>query len=186
MGPGYTNFAILAAVGAGLTLVFSATIVRGEEREHALVLEIGTAGEWPLSDRPNFGGTFAVEATPIENWLEIEIGLTTLSTSGRTEWSGDVLFKKPFRISPTFEFMIGAGPSISKTLNGEDRDTSVSAEFALDFMFWPTKDLGWFVEPTWSINPRNGQQAIGVTAGILIGIPERTIGPLTPFKRITD
>jgi len=44
---------------------------------------------------------------------------------------------------------------------------------ALDFMFWPTKNLGWFVEPTWSINPKNGHQAIGATAGILIGIPER-------------
>lgn len=68
-----------------------------------------------------------------------------------------LLRRQPFRISPTFEFMIGAGPSISKAVNGENRDTSVSVEFALDFMFWPTKNLGWFVEPTWSINPRNGQ-----------------------------
>ena len=86
-----------------------------QEREHALVLEIGPAGEWPFNDKPNFGGTFAIEATPIENWLEIEMGLTSLATAGRSEISGDVLFKKPFRVSPTFEFMIGAGPSISET-----------------------------------------------------------------------
>jgi hypothetical protein len=101
------------------------------------------------------------------------MGLTALSTNGRTEWSGDLLLKMPFRISSMFEFMVGAGPSIGKTLNGPDRDTDVSAAFALDFMFWPTKDLGWFVEPTWSINPRTHQQTIGLTAGILLGIPQR-------------
>jgi hypothetical protein len=171
MGGGFTNFAILATAGACLALSVHAAST--EEREHRFVLEIGPAGEWPLGDRPNFGGTFAIESSLVENWLEIELGLTALTTSGRSEWSGDLLLKKPFRISPTFEFMIGAGPSIGKTLNGPDRDTDVSATFALDFMFWPTKNLGWFVEPTWSINPKNGRQAIGATAGILIGIPER-------------
>jgi len=144
-----------------------------QEREHALVLEIGPASEWPFNDKPNFGGTFAIEATPIENWLEIEMGLTNLATAGRSEISGDVLFKKPFRVSPTFEFMIGAGPSISKTLSGIDRQIYVSVEFAADFMFWPTPNVGWFVEPTWSINPRNGQQSFAATGGILIGIPQR-------------
>jgi hypothetical protein len=137
------------------------------------VLEISPAGEWPLNDRPNFGGMFAVEKTIIENWLEIEVGLTTLGTTGHTELSGDILFKKPFRISPTFEFMIGAGPSISQALNGEDRSTTVSAAFALDFMFWPSKNVGWFIEPTWTINPRNGQHSFGASAGLLIGIPQR-------------
>jgi uncharacterized protein YraI len=146
-----------------------------EERdaEHAWVLEIGTAGEWPLNgERPNFGGTIAAEIEPIENWLEIEFGLSTLATTGHTELSGDVLFKKPFRLSPTVEFMVGAGPSLSQTLNGADRGTSVSAEFALDFMFWPTKDVGWFIEPTWSVNPRNGQQSAAVSIGMLIGFPK--------------
>jgi hypothetical protein len=146
-----------------------------EERDadHALILEIGMAGEWPLNgERPNFGGSLAAEIEPIENWLELEFGLSTLATAGHTELSGDVLFKKPFRISPTFEFMVGAGPSISQTLNGAERGTSVSAEFALDFMFWPTKDVGWFIEPTWSVNPRNGQQSAAVSIGMLIGFPK--------------
>ncbi len=169
MGGGLAKLVILTAIGVCLV----AAEARAEEREHALVLEIGPAGEWPFSDKPNFGGNFAIEATPIENWLEIEIGMTALSTTGRTEWSGDLLFKKPFHISPTFEFMIGAGPSIAKTTSGPDKDTTVSAAVALDFMFWPTPNLGWFVEPTWSINPRNGQQSFAATAGILIGIPER-------------
>jgi uncharacterized protein YraI len=38
-----------------------------EERDadHGLILEIGTAGEWPFNgDRPNFGGTIAVSLNP--------------------------------------------------------------------------------------------------------------------------
>jgi hypothetical protein len=146
-----------------------------EERDadHGLILEIGTAGEWPLNgERPNFGGTIAAEIEPIENWLEIEFGLSTLATAGHTELSGDILFKKPFRLSPTVEFMVGGGPSLSQTLNGPERGTSASAEFALDFMFWPTKDVGWYIEPTWSVNPRNGQQSAAVSIGMLIGFPK--------------
>jgi hypothetical protein len=169
---GWSVSRIAATVAVGICLLGAASS-RAQEREHKYVLEIGPAGEWPFKDKANFGGTFAIESTLIENWLEIEMGLTALSTKGRSEWSGDLLLKKPFNISPTFELMIGAGPSIGKTLNGPNRDTDVSATFALDFMFWPTKNLGWFVEPTWSINPRTRQQAVGFTAGPLIGIPDR-------------
>jgi hypothetical protein len=77
------------------------------------------------------------------------------------------------RISPTFEFMVGAGPSISRPLNGEDQSTTVSAAFSLDFMFWPTPNVGWFVEPTWTVNPRNGQQSFAASVGLLIGISQR-------------
>jgi hypothetical protein len=141
--------------------------------EHSFILEIGAAGEWPLNgERPNFGGTIAGEVEPIENWLELELGLTTLATAGHTELSGDLLFKKPFHLSPTAEFMVGLGPSFSQTINGLERGDSWSVEFALDWMFWPTKNLGWFIEPTWSVNPRNGQHSAAVSIGILIGFPK--------------
>lgn len=147
---------------------------REESRaDHSFILEIGMAGEWPLNgERPNFGGTIAAEIEPIENWLELEFGLSTLATAGHAELSGDLLFKKPFRLSPTVEFMVGAGPSLSRTLNGPEQGNSWSAEFALDWMFWPTKNMGWFVEPTWSVNPKNRQQAAAVSIGILIGFPK--------------
>jgi len=32
---------------------------------------------------------------------------------------------------------------------------------------------GWFVEPTWTVNPRNGQQSFAASVGLLIGIPQR-------------
>src|SRR5262249_34230330 len=118
--------------------------------EHRLVLEVGVAGEWPLNgDRPNSGGMIAAEIEPIAGWLELEFGLSTLGSTGHTVLSGDVLFKKPFRLSPTVEFMVGAGPSLSRTLNGPEQGNARSVEFALDWMFWPTRNIGWFIEPTW-------------------------------------
>jgi hypothetical protein len=165
---------VLAAAGLCLAVVFGAAgAVAQDDREHALVLKMGPAGEWPSHERGNFGGTFAVEKSVIENWLEIEAGVTMLGTSGHNELSGDIIFKKPFRISPNFEFMIGVGPSISRTLNGEDQSTTVSAAFTLDFMFWPTPNVGWFLEPTWTVNPRNGQQSFAASVGLLVGIPQR-------------
>jgi hypothetical protein len=141
--------------------------------EHRWILEVGTAGEWPFNgERPNFGGTIAAEVEPIENWLELEYGLSALAAAGHTEVSSDLLFKKPFRLSPGVEFMVGGGPSFSRTLDGPERGDSWSAELALDWMFWPTKNVGWFVEPTWNINPRNGQQSAAVSIGVLIGFPK--------------
>jgi hypothetical protein len=164
----------LAAAGLCLSVVLGATATAAQDdREHALVLKMGPAGEWPSHEGANFGGTFGVEKSIIEGWLEIEASLTALGTTGQTELSGDIIFKKPFRISPTFEFMVGVGPSISRPLNGEDKSTTVSAAFSLDFMFWPTPDIGWFAEPTWTVNPRNGQQSFAASVGLLIGIPQR-------------
>jgi Bacterial SH3 domain len=38
--------------------------------EHSFILEIGTAGEWPLNgERPNFGGTIAGEIEPMRRKL---------------------------------------------------------------------------------------------------------------------
>jgi hypothetical protein len=143
------------------------------DSEHAWVLELGGAGEWSLNgERPNFGGTISAEVEPLEDLLELEFGFTTLATAGHTELSGDLLFKKPFRLSPTVEFMFGAGPSFSRTVNGPDRGDAWAAEVALDWMFWPTKDVGWYVEPTWSVNPKNGQESIAVSIGLLIGFPK--------------
>jgi hypothetical protein len=46
---------------------------------------------------------------------------------------------------------------------------SMSTEFALDFMFWPTKDVGWYFEPTYSINPRTGERSAAFSVGLLFG-----------------
>jgi hypothetical protein len=67
--------------------------------------------------------------------------------------------------------MIGAGPSISRALVGEDQSTTVSAAF--DLYVLAKAERGWFVEPTWTVNPRNGQQSFAASVGLLIGIPQR-------------
>jgi hypothetical protein len=39
-----------------------------------------------------FAPNFAVETTPIENWLEIEAGVSPFYTRNATEWDTDLLF----------------------------------------------------------------------------------------------
>jgi len=149
-----------------LTVVFGASAVVPR-------VEDGPSGGMAVARTRQFWRHVRGRKERHRNWLEIEAGLTMLGTTGHTELSGDIIFKKPFRISPTFEFMIGVGPSISRTLNGEDQSTTVSAAFTLDFMFWPTPNVGWFLEPTWTVNPRNGQQSFAASVGLLVGIRQR-------------
>jgi hypothetical protein len=59
------------------------------------VVELGGAAERSLTEgNSSFGPTVAVEFTPIENWLELEAGVTPLFRRHSTEWSTDLLFKK--------------------------------------------------------------------------------------------
>jgi hypothetical protein len=142
---------------------------QAEEKEPTAIVEIGGAGEW---DFPNskFGPTAAVEFTPVKNWLEIEAGVSTMFGSRHTEWSTDLLFKKPFTLSDKVEFMIGVGPQWTFSRDG----TKIAGEVALDFMFWPTPDrkFGWFLEPSYSYSFSAGhEQSLGASVGLLIPIP---------------
>jgi hypothetical protein len=154
-------------------IAFTGAQVRAEEKEKEplAILELGGTGEWAPSGGSSFGPSAAVEFEPIKNWLEIEIGTGPLFGRGHTEWSTDVLFKKPFTLSDKVEFMVGAGPQWSQPFNGTG---NLGAEFALDFMFWPTRDrkYGWFIEPTYSYSfGSEHEQSLGVTLGLLISIP---------------
>ena len=139
--------------------------------DHTVVLEIGAVADWERAERTvHGGGTFAFEVTPIENRLELEVGIAALPSDGGVELPIDVLFKKPWRFSPKFEFMIGAGPEIVHA-SGPNRGTFWGVEGVLDFMFWPRKNVGWYVEPGYEITFRDGTQhrGVGVSAGLLIG-----------------
>jgi len=142
-------------------------------QDHSIVLEVGGAGEWTLTKGPyNFGGTLAFEVEPIENWLELELGVTALFSGGRTELGADLLFKKPWRLSPKVEFMAGLGPQLVHRFAKDERGTSFGLEVVLDFMFWPAKNVGWYVEPSYGVTfGRNGERSLGATAGLLIGWP---------------
>lgn len=143
---------------------------KAQEKEPTAIVELGAAGDWGLPGAPSFGPSLAVEFTPIKDWLEIEAGVAPMFRGGRTEWETDLLFKKPFTLSDKVEFMVGIGPQWTFSSGG----TKVAAEFALDFMFWPTADrkYGWFLEPTYSYSFSGGhEQSLGATVGLLIPIP---------------
>jgi hypothetical protein len=117
-----------------------------KEKEPFAIIELGGAGGWSLNGGSSFGPSAAIEFEPIKNWLEIEVGTAPLFSNAHAELDTDILFKKPFSLSDKVEFMVGAGPQWSYTINGTGK---LGAEFALDFMFWPTRDrkYGWFVDP---------------------------------------
>lgn len=141
---------------------------------HAVVELGGTASRSFTEGRSSFGPTAAVEVTPIENWLELEAGVTPLFRRHSTEWSADFLFKKPWTLSGTQEFMLGAGPEwIHANAYGVKLD-SVAIEVAPDFMFWSSKKhrFGWYLEPSYEYKFGPGHEhSLAISGGLLIGIP---------------
>jgi hypothetical protein len=82
-----------------------------KEPEPAAIVELGGAAGWDLKGGgSSFGPDFAVEVTPIEDWLELEAGTTALFHRHSTEWDTDLLLKKPWTLSKKVEFMAGVGP----------------------------------------------------------------------------
>ena len=146
----------------------------GEDKDPVAILELGAATSWNLSGgAATFAPNLAAEVTPIENWLELEAGVSPFYTRNSTEWDTDLLFKKPWTISRKAEFMLGVGPQwVHLSQNGKVTN-SIAGEVAGDFMFWPTGKhrFGWFLEPAYDYSFAGGhQQSVGMSAGLLIGI----------------
>jgi len=138
------------------------------------ILEVGAATNWNFSGgSATFAPNLAAECTPIENWLELELGVSPFYTRNSTEWDTDFLFKKPFTLSEKAEFMLGVGPEWAHLKQSGKTTDSFSGELAGDFMFWPTgkHHFGWYLEPAYDYSFAGGhQQSIGMSAGLLIGI----------------
>jgi len=166
-----TKFVLIAALVLCSGHSFAQSL--DTEPEPAAILELGAAGSWNIEGGSSFGADVAVEFTPIENWLEIEAGVTPLFTRHSTEWDTDLLFKKPWTLSKKVEFMFGVGPEwILKRQYGVTAN-SVAAEAVLDFMFWPTGKhrFGWFLEPDYEYDFGHGhERSIGISGGLLIAI----------------
>lgn len=156
---------------AGVLFLLPA-FAQSADEEPAAILELGGATSWAVPRGPSsFGPDFAAEVTPIENWLELEAGVTPLFTRHSTELDADFLFKKPWTISPKFEFMIGAGPEWIHS-----QGNAAGVEGVLDFMFWPSAKhkFGWYLEPGYDYSfGRGHERSIGVSAGLLIAIGRR-------------
>ena len=64
---------------------------RPTDKEPVAIIEIGgAAGRSLKGGGSSFGPTVAVEVTPIENWLELEAGITPLFVHHSTEWDADL------------------------------------------------------------------------------------------------
>jgi hypothetical protein len=142
--------------------------------EPIAVIEVGSAPGWNLKDGgASFGPTIAVEVTPIEKWLEIEVGVTASFGHHSIEWSTDCLFKKPWTLSKKVEFMFGIGPDWIHSKDYGTTANSVGGEAVLDFMFWPSRKhrFGWYLEPGYEYNFGHGhEQSVGISGGLLIAI----------------
>lgn len=144
------------------------------DEEPAAVIELGAAASHDLGEGgSSFGPDIAVEVTPIENWLELEAGVTPLFGHHSTEWDAGLLFKKPWTVSEKFEFMIGLGPEWIRTRQNGVTSNSFGGEAALDFMFWPSAKhkFGWYLEPGFDYSfGRGHERSLGISGGLLIGI----------------
>jgi hypothetical protein len=138
------------------------------------ILEVGAATNWNFSGgAAMFAPNLAAECTPIENWLELEAGVSPFHTRHSTEWESDFLFKRPWTLSRKGEFMLGVGPQWDHLKQNGKTTDSFSGELAGDFMFWPTgrHRFGWYLEPAYDYSFAGGhQRSTGMSAGLLIGI----------------
>ena len=150
-------------------------LAQSVDKEPAAVLELGGAPGWNLKNGGwSVGPNLAVEVTPIENWLELEAGVTPAFRRHSTEWDTDLLFKKPWTLSRKVEFMFGVGPEWIHTRAYGVTTNSVAGEVVLDFMFWPSAKhrLGWYLEPGYEYNfGRGHERSVGISGGLLIAIP---------------
>ncbi|TDW96713.1 hypothetical protein [Dinghuibacter silviterrae] len=147
----------------------SVTLSYGQKESEPPIAELGAAINKGLKDGSfSYGPNLGIEFTPIDEWLEIEMDLTPLTDGHSTEWTFDVLFKKPFTLSEKFEFMAGIGPEFSYS---KADNTTIGLEIAGDFMYWPfkTKKWGLYLEPDYDIDFAKGNnQSIGLSGGVLI------------------
>jgi hypothetical protein len=160
----------LCTVIASSTLCGAAAADDADDREHVVVVGVGGASELEVTGGSvHVGANVMVEWEAVENWLELEVGVSALATASGVDVPVDVLFKKPFRLTPVVELMVGAGPEMIWV--GDERRAHFGAEVALDIMFWPwNRRVGLWVEPECDLIANGGvSPGIGATGGVLLG-----------------
>jgi hypothetical protein len=162
---------ILIAAAANVANAQSVASVAPTDEEHSIVYELGWAGDYSHAEGFHAkGATFAFEVTPVPDRLELEVGVTAIRAKGVTETSIDLLFKKPWTISKHIEFMAGIGPEAIHA-TGAEAGTFWGLSVVGDLMFWPTKNVGLYVEPGYEAAFRAGttRQGFAMAAGLIVG-----------------
>jgi hypothetical protein len=142
--------------------------------EPTAIVELGASGQWGIHGGSSYGPNLGIETTPIPEILELEADVTPYFSHGQTEWDSDFLFKKPFDLSQSLEFMAGIGPEWSHTVSHGATSDAAGVEAALDFMYWPMRDrkFGFYLEPAYGYSfGREHEQSISVSFGLLLPIP---------------
>ena len=144
-----------------------ATKQQAQELEHTIIVGVGAATEIELADGAFHSGANAfLEYEAIEDWLELELGISLLAADGGHELPVDLLIKKPFRLSRGIELMIGIGPEIVYVSGSDKNGTFFGGELVFDFMFWPSHHIGLWIEPSYSLIFRSGvSHSLGATGG---------------------
>lgn len=126
-----------------LFLCSGVALAQSAEKEPVAIVELGVATSWNVKGgAATFGPDFAVEVTPIENRLELEVGTTPFFTHKSTELDTDLLFKKPWTFSKKVEFMFGAGPEWVHINQNHTRTNSVAAEVVGTLCSGPPENIG--------------------------------------------
>ena len=164
----------LTALFLGCATLSAQGTAKDADKDEAAVIELGGAASKTLGGGSSAGADAAVEFTPIEHWLEIEVGTTPLFARHSVEWDTDLLLKKPWTFSKKAELMVGIGPEWVHTRAFGITRNSLAGEAALDFMYWPggKHKFGWFVEPAYDYGfGHTHDKSLGMSFGLLIAIP---------------
>jgi len=155
---------------AFVALFFCAFQAKAEDKAPALGFEMAGAAGWGLQrGGASAGPEVALEYTVIEHWLEIEAGISPQFSKGQVELDTGLVFKKPFELDKSLEFLIGAGPVWVHKPEGDSAAGQAIVE--LKYFPWPERHVAFFVEPDYTYDFAKGhEQSIGVTVGLYIGI----------------
>jgi hypothetical protein len=147
----------------------------GESETPKPVIEVGGSGEQSLSgDGLYVRPTIAAQWTPIEDVLTVEGGVTPTFKSHSTEWESDLLLKKPWTVTKTFEVLAGVGPTWVHSTTRDEVHDAVGGEAAVEFAFWTSEQhrFGWYIEPAYDyVFTHDHEEAVGVTVGLLVALP---------------
>jgi hypothetical protein len=152
----------LVALAVPLSVRAGPKELTGETEPTERTFVVGGGGAFEVEPGSVKGGAaIFTEVEVIDGVLEVELGGQSVWGRSARELSADLLFKWPRRVTQNTEVMIGAGPTIVGA-NG----TSWGIEFAVDVMWWRTRRLGLWIEPTYDVFFTGGAaNSFGVTAG---------------------